>query len=173
MLSGRDFSAQDRFGTPSVLVVNHAFAERFFARQNPIGKKLNVCWTIPNPVEIVGVVADARQTELKEAPHPTIFLANAQAPMYFARLVVRARTDPRQMARAVEAAIHRVDPGPGGFERPNHGRYLFRFGGAPRFQLVLLLVFAGIAVLLATIGVYGVVSYSVTSARRRSAFAWL
>ena len=110
MLSGRDFAAGDHFGTPSVLVVNHAFAERFFAGQNPVGKKLNVCWTVPNPVEIVGVVADARQAELKEAPHPTIFLANAQGPMHFAHLVVRARNDPRQMAHAVQAAIHRVDP---------------------------------------------------------------
>jgi putative ABC transport system permease protein len=162
MLSGRDFSAQDRFGTPSALVVNHAFAERYFARQNPIGKKLNVCWTIPNPVEIVGVVADARQTELKEAPHPTIFLANAQTPMYFARLVVRARTDPRQMARAVEAAIHRVDPDQAVSNVQTMDDIFSDSVARPRFQLVLLLVFAGIAVLLATIGVYGVVSYSVT-----------
>jgi putative ABC transport system permease protein len=145
MLKGRDFGPQDRFGMPSVLVVNHAFAERFFAGHNPVGKKLKVCWTVPNPVEIVGVVADARQTELKVAPHPTIFLANPQAPMYFARLVVRTRNDPRQMANAVEAAIQRVDS-----------------VARPRFQLVLLLVFAGIAMLLATLGVYGVVSYSVT-----------
>ena len=162
MLSGRDFSERDHFATPSVLVVNHAFAERFFAGQNPIGKKLNVCWTIPNPVEIVGVVADARQTELKEAPHPTIFLANPQAPMYFAHLVVRARNDPRQMARAVQAAIHRVDPDQAVSNVETMDDVRSDSVARPRFQLALLLVFAGIAVLLATIGVYGVVSYSVT-----------
>jgi putative ABC transport system permease protein len=162
MLSGRDFGDPDRFGTPSVLVVNHAFAERFFAGQNPIGKKLNVCWTVPNPVEIVGVVADARQTELKEAPHPTIFLANAQAPMYFAHLIVRARNDPRQMARAVQAAIHRVDPDQAFSNVETMDDIRSDSVARPRFQLALLMVFAGIAVLLATIGVYGVVSYSVT-----------
>jgi len=162
MLSGRDFGAQDRFGTASVLVVNHAFAERFFAGQNPIGKKLNVCWTVPNPVEIVGVVADARQTELQAAPHPTIFLANAQGPMYFAHLVVRARNDPRQMARAVQAAVHRVDPDQAISNVATMDDVFSDSVARPRFQLVLLLVFAGIAVLLATIGVYGVVSYSVS-----------
>jgi putative ABC transport system permease protein len=162
MLERPRFRRWDRFGTPSVLVVNHAFAERFFAGQNPVGKKLNVCWTVPNPVEIVGVVADARQTELKEAPHPTIFLANAQAPMYFAHLVVRARNDPRQMAHAVQAAIHRVDPDQAVSNVQTMDDIFSDSVARPRFQLVLLLVFAGIAVLLATIGVYGVVSYSVS-----------
>jgi putative ABC transport system permease protein len=162
MLSGRDFGDRDRFGTPSVLVVNRAFAARFFAGQNPIGKKLNVCWTVPNPVEIVGVVADARQTELKEAPHPTIFLANAQGPMYFARLVVRTRNDPRQLARAVQAAVHRVDPDQALSNVETMDTIFSDSVARPRFQLVLLVVFASIAVLLATIGVYGVVSYSVS-----------
>jgi len=162
MLDGRDFGPQDRFGKPSVLIVNHAFVQRFFAGQNPLGRRLNVWWSIPNPAEIVGVVADARQTELKEAPHPTIFLANPQAPMYFARLVVRARNDPRQMARAVQAAIHRVDPDQAVSDVQTMDEVFSDSVSRPRFQLVLLLVFAGIAVLLATIGVYGVVSYSVS-----------
>jgi len=162
MLSGRDFSPQDRFGTPSVLVVNRAFADRFLAGRNPIGQKLNVCWTVPNPVEIVGIVADARQTELKSAPNPTIFLANTQAPMYFAHLVVRTRNDPRRMARAVEAAIHRVDPDQAMSDVKTMDDVFSDSVSRPRFQMALLLVFAGIAVLLATIGVYGVVSYAVS-----------
>jgi putative ABC transport system permease protein len=107
-------------------------------------------------------VADARQTELKVAPHPTIFLANPQAPMYFARLVVRTRNDPRQMANAVEAAIQRVDPDQAISDVQTMNDVYSDSVARPRFQLVLLLVFAGIAMLLATLGVYGVVSYSVT-----------
>jgi putative ABC transport system permease protein len=162
MLSGRDFGAADQFGTPSVLVVNHAFVERFFPHENPVGKKLNVCWTVRSPVEIVGVVADARQTRLQVAPQPTIFLANAQAPMYFAHLVVRARHDPRRMAHAVEAAIHRVDPDQAVSDVETMDTVFTDSVARPKFQMALLLVFAGIAVLLATIGVYGVVSYSVS-----------
>lgn len=162
MLSGRDFSAQDRFGSPSVLIINRAFAQRFFPGGSPIGKKLNVCWTVPNPVEIVGVVSDSRQKNLKEPPQPTIFLANAQGPMYFARLVVRTRRDPRQMARVAQAAVHRVDPDQAISEVETMEQVFSDSVSRPRFQLVLLIVFAGIAVLLATIGVYGVVSYSVS-----------
>ena len=162
MLSGRDFGAADQFGTPSVSVVNHAFVQRFFPNENPVGKKLNVCWSVPSPVEIVGVVADARQTELQVPPQATIFLANAQGPMYFAHLVVRARQDPRRMARAVEAAIHRVDPDQAVSDVETMDTVFTDSVARPKFQMALLLVFAGIAVLLATIGVYGVVSYSVS-----------
>jgi putative ABC transport system permease protein len=162
MLSGRDFDERDRFGSPSVAVVNHAFAERFLAGQPAIGKHLNVCWSVPNPAEIVGVVADARQAALQAAPRPTIFLANAQAPMYFARLVVRARTDARQLTRSVEAAVHRVDPEQALSDIQTMEDVVSDSIAQPRLQLLLLAVFAGLAILLATIGVYGVVSYSVS-----------
>ncbi|HLY16497.1 MAG TPA: ABC transporter permease [Bryobacteraceae bacterium] len=162
MLNGRNFGEQDHFGSPSVTIVNRAFAQRFFKGQDPIGKKLNVCWTVPNPVEVVGVVADARQTELQEAPQPTIFLENSQGPMYFARLVIRTRDDPRKLSRAVQAAIHRVDPDQAISDVQTMEEIFADSVARPRFQMVLLLVFAGMAVLLATIGVYGVVSYSVS-----------
>ena len=162
MLSGRDFAASDRLGTPGVTVVNHAFVQRFFPHENPVGKKLNVCWTVSNPVEIVGVVADARQTKLQKEPQPTIFLANAQAPMYFEHLVVRTRHDPQRIAHAVEAALHRVDPDQAVSDVETMDTVFTDSVARPRFQMALLLIFAGIAVLLATIGVYGVVSYSVS-----------
>ncbi len=82
MVSGRPFDMRDRFGAPSVILVNQKFVQRFFPGRNPVGQKLNVCWTVENPAEIVGVVADARQTELETAPQPTIFINNLQAPMY-------------------------------------------------------------------------------------------
>jgi putative ABC transport system permease protein len=161
LVSGRDFSARDQFKTASVAVVNKAFVQQVFPCDDPVGNRINVCWTIPNPVEIVGIVADARQKELKLAPRPTIFVANAQAPRYFAQLVMRSRSDPRQLARAVEAAIHRVNPDQPVSAVSTMEEVLSGSVAEPRFQLGLLLVFAAIAVLLAAIGVYGVVSYSV------------
>lgn len=162
LLTGRDFEARDTFNSPPVAIVNHAFAQRYFPGQQLLGKQLHVCWTIEKPVEIVGIVADARQAHLQDSPEPTIFLSNSQAPMYFATLVVRAAGDPDRIAHSAEAAIHRVDPDQAVSDIQSMEIVLSDSVSSPRFQAILLLVFAGLAVALATIGVYGVVSYSVT-----------
>jgi putative ABC transport system permease protein len=161
LLKGRDLGESDSFGTPSVVVVNHAFVEKFFPDGDALGKQLSVCWSVPNPVRIVGVVADARQTRLQDPPAATIFVANAQGPMYVATLVVRAKSDPRQIVRAVDVAVHHVDPDQALSEVQTMEHVFSDSASDARFQLVLLMIFAGLAVALAMIGVYGVVSYSV------------
>ena len=162
ILRGRDFEVRDRFNGPPVAIVNDAFARKYSPNENILGKQFRVCWTIQKPVEVIGVVADARQAELQNSPEPTIFLCNSQAPMYFAFLVVRAQGDPRQVLRAAEAAVHRVDPDQAVSQPRMMDSVYSDSVSAPRFHLVLLLVFAGIALTLAMIGVYGVVSYSVS-----------
>lgn len=162
VLSGREFNERDQFGGSPVAVVNQAFVRKFSPNQDILGKQLRVCWTIQKPVEVIGVVADARQEGLQQSPQPTIFLCNTQAPMYFASLVVRAYGDARQIMREAELAVHRVDPDQAVSDLQTMDSVFSDSVSAPRFQLVLLLVFAGIALALAIIGVYGVVSYSVT-----------
>jgi putative ABC transport system permease protein len=162
MIKGRDFEERDNFTAPPVAIVNHAFVEHYFPGQDVLGKQLQVCWSFDQPVEIVGVVADARQGELQRAPRATIFLANSQAPMYFASVVVRANGDPRQIARGAEDAVHRVDPEQAVSDVRTMESVFSDSVSSPRFQAVLLLVFAGLAVALAVIGVYGVVSYTVS-----------
>jgi putative ABC transport system permease protein len=160
--AGRDFEERDNFSSPHVAIVNHAFANRFFLGQNMLGKQLQVCWKFKEPVEVVGVVSDARQAHLEDAPEPTIFLSNSQVPMYFATLVVRATGDPDHIARSVEAAIHHVDPDQAVSDIKTMEAVFSDSVSSPRFQAILLLVFAGLAVTLSMIGVYGVVSYSVS-----------
>jgi putative ABC transport system permease protein len=162
VLRGRDFEERDSFNAQPVAIVNHSFVERYFPGQDVLGKQLWVCWTIEKPVEIVGIAADTRQANLHEAPQATIFLSNAQAPMYFATIVVRAEGDPRQVAHSVEDAIHRVDPDQAVSEVQSMESVFKDSVSSPRFEAILLGAFAGLAVLLAVIGVYGIVSYSVS-----------
>lgn len=159
---GRDFSERDNFAAATVAIVNHAFVEKYFPGQNLLGKRLQVCWTFTKPAEIVGIVADSRQADLQQTPQPTIFLSNSQAPMYFATLVVRAARDPRAIARAVETAIHRVDPDQAVSDVQSMEAVFSDSVSSPRFEAILLAVFAAIAIALAVIGIYGVVSYSVS-----------
>jgi predicted permease len=162
LLAGRDFEERDNFDSPPVAMVNHAFVERYFPGQETLGKQLHVCWTIEKPVEIVGIVADARQAQLQDSPEPTIFLSNSQAPMYFATLVVRSSGEPSRIARSAEAAIHRIDPDQAVSDVKTMETVFSDSVSSSRLQTVLLLLFAGLAVALAMIGVFGVVSYSVS-----------
>jgi len=166
LVSGRHFDNRDRFDGPSVIMVNQEFVKRFLPDRNPVGQKLNVCWTVHNPAEIVGVIGNARQTGLQTAPRPTIFVNNFQSPMYFAQLVVRTSSDPNRIVRAVQTAIHRVDPDQALTHVQTMEQVFSDSVAQPRMQLVLLLVFGGIAALLAIVGIYKVVAYSVAQRTR-------
>jgi putative ABC transport system permease protein len=115
-------------------------------------------------VEIVGVVGNTRQTKLDSQPQPIIFVNNLQAPNSFANLVVRTATEPMTLARAVEAAIHRVDVEQAVSHMQSMEVVLSDSVSQPRLQVALLSIFAAIAAALAMVGVYGVVAYS--AARR-------
>ena len=161
-LAGRDFDAHDTPDTPTSVIVNQAFVQKFLDGKDAVGQPLTVCWTVKNPARIIGVVGNARQTKLKVEPAPTIYLANSQAAAYGVTLVIRAASDSSQVIHPVESAIHEYDPQQAISEVQTMDHVFSDSAADARFQLVLLLIFAGIAVALAMIGVYGVVSYSVT-----------
>jgi putative ABC transport system permease protein len=161
LLSGRDVNARDTFGHNPVIVVNEAFARQFYPNENPTGKQLNVCWDPPGSGVIVGVVANARQSGLADKPAPTIFLDQVQAPMYFASLVVRTALPSATMAKSVERAIHSVDPNQPVYKIESMEDVMADSVARPRIESSLVALFAGLALLLAAVGLYGVLAYSV------------
>ena len=168
--AGRHFGARDTFDSASVIMVNQEFARRFRERfgRDPLGVKLNVCWgrEFRNPAEIIGIVADARQDDLQTPARATIIVNNLQSPMFFAQLVVSVAGDPSQIARSVQAAIHRVDPDQAITHVETMEQVVSDSVAQPRLQLVLLGIFGSLAGLLAMVGVYGVVAYSAAQRTR-------
>jgi putative ABC transport system permease protein len=168
---GRLFDDRDREGAPLVAVVNETMARQFFPGVDPIGQRIQF-GTEPSDgfptVEIVGIVADVRQS-FAGGSDAELFLPYAQypdpilAPMYLSPiLVVRTDGSPADLAGAVRAAINAVDP-----EQPlvNVRTMEGAIAGTvsqPRLQATLLIVFAGVAVALAAVGVYGVMAYTVS-----------
>jgi putative ABC transport system permease protein len=162
VLAGRPFDRRDRIASPRVLVVNQSFAKRYFADGRVLGRRILVQSSNQALAEIIGVVGDVRHDGLTSDPAPMVFLLHSQTPGYITNLVVRTGGDPIAHAPAIRRAIHEVDPtqavsGIGTLEQ-DVAKVLAR----PRLQAALLTCFAVIAVVLAVIGVYGLIAYVVT-----------
>ena len=162
VLEGRVFDRSDRRSSPRVLVVNESFAKRYFADGRVLGRRILVQSSNQALAEIVGVVGDVRHNGLTLDPVPTVFGLHAQTPGYITNLVVRTAGDPIAHAAAIRRAIHEADP----MQAVSTGGTLERDVAAilarPRMQAILVTAFAVIAVILAVIGVYGLIAYLVT-----------
>ncbi|HYC50262.1 MAG TPA: FtsX-like permease family protein, partial [Gemmatimonadaceae bacterium] len=161
-LSGRDFSVDDRLQSARVVIVNDRLAKKVAPEGSPIGKRVRVMdGDDPVWATIVGVVGTAKHFRLSEAPLDQIYVHYQQKPLIFTEVVVRAAGDPMTVANAARNAIWRVDRDQPVWRIRPVTQSIEAQLGSRRFTMRLLASFAILAVVLATIGVYGVMSYAV------------
>ncbi len=161
MLAGREFDQRDRMGSPGVVILNREAAKMLFGEENPMGKHLRIAWTRVTDGEIIGIAENIRHAGLNVEPQPTLFISNLQAPNMFTNLVVRTEGDPMAVVSAVKEAIRQVDPDQGAAEIVSMEQLLSNSIAQPRLQTILLGAFGALGLVLACIGVYAVISYSV------------
>jgi len=159
---GRDFSAADQYDAPFTAIVNAALARQSFAGQDPIGRVIYCGLDSDKPMKIVGVVGDVRQYGPAIAPWPEIYMPNEQHPRTATGMNVLVRTagEPGMLAETLRRRVRALSPDvPVKFTTMEVS--LAANTAAPRFRTLLLAIFAGLAVILAMAGVYGVMAYTV------------
>lgn len=171
VVQGRAFTADDRADGRQVLIVSQAFVRQFFKGENPIGKHLTLSWGRDSSEwganaaaggDIVGVVGDVAEFGPTTTPAAWVYAPFAQLPVSDLSVLVRSRLPEAAVAKEVQAAVHRVDADLPVYDVAPMTRVLAASVAQPRFYTTLIMCFALVGLLLAAIGIYGVISYGVS-----------
>ena len=162
LISGREFTDRDREGAPRVAIVNETLVRDLFPNTNPIGQRLRVLSRQPSSWEIIGVVKDSKYRSLGEDSMPYIFLPYLQNPQPAMALHVQTSGNPKELAAAVRREVQALDPNLPAFNVMSLADNIDISLLPARFGAVLLGVFGFLALLIASIGIYGVMSYGVS-----------
>jgi predicted permease len=169
LVSGREFERRDDRNAVGVAVVSEGLVRRYFPDEDPINKKLTglpphiaLGGFLVDEFEIVGVVRDVKYFGLGQASLPSLYLAESQAPFRRMNYTVRTTTDPESLVRLVRSEIASVDPAVPIARMETMERILAASVARERFSMLLLGIFALVALVLASVGIYGVISYSIS-----------
>jgi len=162
IIQGRGFTEHDDASAPKVLILNQTMAHDFFPNENPIGRRMVTGQGANALATVVGVVGDVRNRGLDAQPQAAFFVPFSQSPDSTTEVALLTAVEPTSMTTAVRTAAAAIDPEQPVFDISTMDERLATSVAPRRFNLVLLASFALLAMLLASVGIYGVVSYSVS-----------
>ncbi|MFL6275566.1 MAG: ADOP family duplicated permease [Blastocatellia bacterium] len=163
LLRGRNFSEVEDSQSRHTVIISESMARQHFPGEDPIGKTITVdMFEKPNPTQIIGVVGDARYDSLTDAAEPMVYFPLPELTYSFMTLAIRTDNDPGAMTAAVRDVIHAIDADQPISDVRTMNQVMATTLGRARFNTLLLGLFAGLATLLAGVGIFGVMNYSVT-----------
>src|SRR5262249_14292904 len=163
LVRGRLFEDRELHERSDVVIVNETMVRQYFPNEDPIGQRLVIAMTDPEvPTTIVGVVADIRYTDLVTKPRAMSFWPHPQLPYGAMTFAVRSSGDPMALATAVEGAIQSIDKDQPVSDVRTVDQWIAKSLAQARFKALLLGVFGAVALLLASVGIDGVMSYAVS-----------
>lgn len=165
LISGRWFTWSDRKDTPNVILINDTFARQLFPKGDALGKRLTLDLGYPWRGEIVGIVGSFRQSSLTDEPRRDLFTPLAQTAIAGMTFVVRAAGEPAALSAAIRKQVNAIDPRVPVYNVRTMSDVVASSVSEPRLRTALLSLFSLAALVLASLGIYGVIAYSVTERR--------